>query len=68
MIHSSTALMRAVLYQGLHCPYCGKTMELLSHKLAQLHPSTICPGNELKRYDDDRIMHAAEALSKLRQN
>ncbi|MDX9964565.1 AraC family transcriptional regulator [Desulfobacter postgatei] len=71
VVHSTTTLMRAALYQILHCPYCGKAkhiyleskaMELLSHKLAQLYPSTICPGNELKHSDHDRIIHAAEAL------
>lgn len=71
VVHSTTALMRAVLNQILHCPYCGKArhiyleskaMELLSHKLAQLHPSFICPGNQLKRSDYDRIIHAAEVL------
>ncbi len=71
VVHATTALMRAVLYQILHCPYCGKAkhlyleskaMELLSHKLAQLHPSFNCPGNELTRSDYDRIIHAAEVL------
>ena len=71
MMHPTTALMRAVLYQILHCPYFGKAkhiyleskaMELLSHKLAQLHPSFIRPGNELKHSDYDRIIHAAEVL------
>jgi AraC-like DNA-binding protein len=71
VVHSTTAQMRTVLDQMLHCPYCGKArhiyleskaMELISHKLAQLHPSFICPGNELKRSDYDRIIHAAEVL------
>nr|WP_319395827.1 AraC family transcriptional regulator [uncultured Desulfobacter sp.] len=71
VVHSTTALMRAILYQILHCPYCGKArhiyleskaMELISHKLAQLHPSFICPGNQLKQSDYDRIIHAAELL------
>jgi len=71
MVHATTALMRAVLYQILHCPYCGKAkhiyleskaMELLSHKLAQLHPSTVCPGNKIKQSDYDRIIHAAQVL------
>nr|WP_320191222.1 AraC family transcriptional regulator [uncultured Desulfobacter sp.] len=71
VVHSTTALMRTVLYQMLHCPYCGKArqihleskaMELISHKLAQLHPSFTCLGNELKRSDYDRIIHAAEVL------
>ncbi|MCG8553445.1 MAG: AraC family transcriptional regulator [Desulfobacterales bacterium] len=71
VVHSTTALMRAILYQILHCPYYGKArhifleskaMELISHKLAQLHPSFICPGTQLKQSDYDRIIHAAEVL------
>ncbi|WP_321413792.1 AraC family transcriptional regulator [uncultured Desulfobacter sp.] len=71
MVHATTHLMRAVLYQILHCPYCGKArhlyleskaMELLSHKLAQLQPSYICPGNELKHSDYDRVIYAAKSL------
>ena len=70
-IHSITVLMRAVLLQILHCPYCGrighfylesKAMELLSHKLAQLHPSPVCPYCELKSADYERVLHAAQVL------
>ncbi|WP_321493674.1 AraC family transcriptional regulator [uncultured Desulfobacter sp.] len=71
VVHSTTALMHAALYQILHCPYYGKArhiyleskaMEMLSHKLAQLHPSFLGPDNKLKPSDYDRIMHAAEVL------
>ncbi|WP_321418399.1 hypothetical protein [uncultured Desulfobacter sp.] len=62
VVHSTTALMRTVLHQILHCPYCGKArhiyleskaMELISYKMAQLHPAFTCPENELKRSDYD---------------
>lgn len=70
-VHSTTALMRATLHQILHCPYCGKAgrlyleskaMELLSHKLAQLHPFAGRPIYKLKHADYERILHAAEIL------
>lgn len=66
-----TPLMRAALHQILHCPYCGqaghlylesKAMELLSHKLAQLHPSDGCRHFKLKSADYERIIHVAEIL------
>lgn len=71
ILHSTTALMQATLHQILHCPYCGKAgylfmeskaMELLSHKLDQLHPSRICHKNALKSSDYERVCHAAEVL------
>jgi len=71
VLHPITPLMQAVLHQILHCPYCGKTkqlyleskaMELLSHKLEQIHPSPVLPDNALKRDDYDRVLHAAEIL------
>ena len=77
VVHPTTALMRAVLYQILNCPYRGKAkhiyleskaMELLSHKLAQLHPVTVLPGNKLKQSDYDRIIHAAQVLGNNLEN
>lgn len=71
IIHPTTALVQAILHQILHCPYCGKTgsfylegkaMELLSHKLEQLHPSGVCHECRLKSSDRDRVHHAAEVL------
>nr|WP_320193128.1 AraC family transcriptional regulator [uncultured Desulfobacter sp.] len=71
IVHPITPLMRATLHQVLHCPYCGKVghiyleskaMELLSHKLAQLHPSGGCRNFKLKRADHERIIHVAEIL------
>lgn len=71
ILHPVTALMRAALHQVLHCPYCGKAghfyleskaMELLSHKLAQLHPSGGCRNVKIKRTDYERILHVAEIL------
>lgn len=71
IVHPITTLMRAVLHQILHCPYCGKAghfyleskaMELLSHKLAQLHPFDGCRNFKLKRADYERIIHVAEIL------
>lgn len=69
--HSITPVMKAVLYQILHCPYSGraeqfflesKTMELLSHKLAQIHPSPVLSDSGLKRDDYDRVLYAADIL------
>ncbi len=71
IVHPITPLMRATLHQILHCPYCGKAghlyleskaMELLSHKLAQLHPSDGCQHFKVKRADYDRVIHVAEIL------
>lgn len=71
IVHPVTPLMQTVLHQILHCPYCGQTghlyleskaMELLSHKLAQLHPSEGCRNVKLKRDDYERIIHVAEIL------
>ncbi|WP_320040235.1 AraC family transcriptional regulator [uncultured Desulfobacter sp.] len=71
IVHPITPLMQAALHQILHCPYCGKAghlyleskaMELLSHKLAQLHPSDGCRNFKLKRADYERIIHVAEIL------
>lgn len=49
--HPIMSLMRSTLHQILHCPYYGKAMELLSHKLAQLHPFAGSPNYKLKRPD-----------------
>lgn len=71
LVQPITPLMRALLYQILYCPYCGKSrsfylegksMELLSHKLAQINPSCACCNSRLKSADYDRIRYAAEIL------
>jgi AraC-like DNA-binding protein len=71
LVHPTTPLMRTVLQQMLSCPYGGKAgslyleskaMELLSHKLEQLHPSRSPHNSVLKPADLERVCHAAEVL------
>ncbi|WP_320042576.1 AraC family transcriptional regulator [uncultured Desulfobacter sp.] len=68
--HNITPVMRAVLYQMLHCPYHGmtrqlflegKAMELLSHKMEQLKSGSIS-GTPMKSSDTERIHQAAQLL------
>ncbi|MBM9616732.1 helix-turn-helix transcriptional regulator [Desulfobulbus rhabdoformis] len=69
---STTPLIKSVLHQLLHCPYCGttrqiylegKTMELIAHMLEQLCPrGGCCHGCPVKSSDADRAHHAAHML------
>jgi len=70
IVHNITPVMRAVLYQLLHCPYCGmtrqlflegKAMELLSHKMEQLS-SGAASRVPMKSSDTERIHQAAQLL------
>ncbi len=70
---TTTPVMKAILQQLLHCPYCGatrqlfiegKAMELLAHKLEQLHPCGHvhdCSA-AVKMADKERVHHAAHIL------
>jgi len=69
--HGITPVMKAVLYQMLHCPYHGKTrqlflegkaMELLSHKMAQFDPGATSHGTAIKASDTERVHQAARLL------
>lgn len=69
--HAITPLMRMILQQILHCPYSGRTgrlylegkaMELLAHKIEQLHPANVPLDGTLKFADRERVLHAAEVL------
>ncbi|WP_321390044.1 AraC family transcriptional regulator [uncultured Desulfuromusa sp.] len=70
---TTTPVMKAILQQLLHCPYCGSTrklfieakaMELLAHKLEQLHPcghAHDC-STAVKTADKEHVHHAAHIL------
>ena len=69
--HGITPVMKAVLYQMLHCPYHGitrqlflegKAMELLSHKMEQLDPGAASCGATIKPSDMERVHQAARLL------
>ncbi|WP_419657286.1 transcriptional regulator, AraC family [Desulfosarcina variabilis str. Montpellier] len=71
VIDTITPLMQAVLHQILHCPYSGmtgqlflesKAMELLAHKIEQLHPNGRSSNGALKSSDQECVHHAAEVL------
>jgi AraC-like DNA-binding protein len=69
--HTITPLMRTILQQILRCPYSGRTrrlylegkaMELLAHKMEQLHPAGTPLDGTLKSADRERVLQAAEVL------